>query len=74
MLWWDYRKVNQENKEPAEEIVLKEMSKDGKEALSKVYGGTSLEYNSDHSPLKFLVGTEQGNIIQVNKRKTAHDI
>ena len=32
-------------------------------------GGTSLEYNADASPLKYLVGTEQGYILQANKRK-----
>ena len=37
--------------------------------VPKVLGGTSLEYNSDAGPLKYLVGTEQGYILQANKRK-----
>ena len=31
-------------------------------------GGTSLEYNTDAGPMKYLVGTEQGYILQANRR------
>ena len=41
---------------------------DGK-IKNKLLGGTSLEYNSDAGPLKYLVGTEQGYILLANKRK-----
>ena len=41
---------------------------DGK-PKNKLLGGTSLEYNSDAGPLKYLVGTEQGYILLANKRK-----
>lgn len=33
-------------------------------------GATSLEYNSDAGPLKYLVGTEQGYIVQATKKKS----
>ena len=35
----------------------------------KVLGGTSMEYNVDAGPTKFLMGTEQGYIMLVSKRK-----
>jgi dynein intermediate chain 2 len=35
----------------------------------KILGGTSLEYNSDAGPLKYLVGTEQGYVLLANKKK-----
>jgi dynein intermediate chain 2 len=40
------------------------------ESKEKILGGTALEYNSDAGPLKYLIGTEQGYILQANKRKT----
>ena len=42
---------------------------DGAEPKSKILGATSLCYNSDAGPLKYLLGTEQGYGILVNKRK-----
>ncbi len=36
--------------------------------MKKVLGGTSLEYNTDAGPLKYLIGTEQGYVFQANKR------
>lgn len=39
------------------------------ELVKKVLGGTSLEYNSEAAPTRWLVGTEQGYISLVNKRK-----
>ena len=35
----------------------------------KVLGGTSLEYLAEAGPLNYLVGSEQGYIVQANKRK-----
>jgi hypothetical protein len=40
------------------------------EMKEKILGGTSLEYNSDAGPLKYLIGTEQGYVLLANKRKT----
>ncbi len=37
--------------------------------MVKLLGGTSLEYSQDAGPLKYLIGTEQGYILQANKRK-----
>jgi dynein intermediate chain 2, axonemal len=39
------------------------------EPKNKILGATSLEYNSDAGPLKYLVGTEQGYILQATKKK-----
>ena len=39
------------------------------EIKNKILGATSLEYNSDAGPLKYLVGTEQGYIVQATKKK-----
>jgi dynein intermediate chain 2, axonemal len=32
-----------------------------------VLGGSSMEYNQEAGPTKYLVGTEQGVIMQVNR-------
>ncbi len=40
----------------------------------KILGGTSLEYNSDASPLKYLIGTEQGSLMQATKKKDRVEI
>lgn len=40
----------------------------------KILGGTSLEYNSDASPLKYLIGTEQGSLMMANKKKDRVEI
>jgi len=34
-----------------------------------VLGGSSLEYNIEAGPAKYLVGTEQGVVLQLNMRK-----
>jgi len=39
------------------------------DVVEKILGGTSLCYSADAGPLKYLVGTEQGYILQANKRK-----
>mmetsp|Transcript_18941 Transcript_18941/g.13561 ORF Transcript_18941/g.13561 Transcript_18941/m.13561 type:complete len:224 (+) Transcript_18941:455-1126(+) len=65
ILWWDMKKLGDG---PFEELTLKEnIMIDGK-AQPKVLGATSLEYTSDNA-LKYLVGTEQGYILQAAKRK-----
>jgi hypothetical protein len=48
---------------PYDELLISELfpGPDGKQ-IPKVLGGTSLEYNQDAGPLKYLVGTEQGYI------------
>ena len=66
LLWWDQKKLGDG---PVEELVLSENFNIEGVPTPKVLGGTSLEYNSDAGPLKYLVGTEQGYILQANKRK-----
>ena len=67
LLWWDTKNLDAG---PTEELKLEEKftMPDGT-VKPKILGGTSLEYNADASPLKYLVGTEQGYILQANKRK-----
>ena len=67
ILWWDMRS---EKKEPIEELALNEKISVGDEQKSKLLGGTALCYNADAGPLKYLIGTEQGYVLQANKRKT----
>ena len=66
LLWWDQRNLEAG---PTEELKLIENFQVNGQTVPKVLGGTSLEYNADASPLKYLVGTEQGYILQANKRK-----
>lgn len=60
MMWWDTRKLG----EPLDSLVLSSDAKNG----GVVMGGSSLEYNSEAGPTKYLVGTEQGTIVSVNLR------
>ena len=60
MLWWDIRKLSQ----PVDTVVLNTDAKGG----GMVLGGSSMEYNSEAGPMKYLVGTEQGIVMQINLR------
>ena len=60
MLWWDTRKLE----EPIDSLILATDSKGGGMTL----GGSSLEYNTEAGPTKFLVGTEQGIVMSLNMR------
>ena len=60
MLWWDIRKLSQ----PVDTVVLNTDVKGG----GMVLGGSSMEYNSEAGPMKYLVGTEQGIVMQINLR------
>lgn len=60
MLWWDTRKLD----EPIDSLILATDSKGGGMTL----GGSSLEYNTEAGPTKFLVGTEQGIVMSLNMR------
>mgnify|MGYP000029415572 CR=1 FL=1 len=60
MLWWDTRRLS----EPTDSLLL---STDTKAADGgQILGGSSLEYNSEAGPSKYLVGTEQGVVMMVN--------
>jgi len=71
LLWWDYRKLGDG---PFEELVMYESNPTNDRPNPKILGGTSLEYNSDASPLKYLIGTEQGSLMQATKKKDKVEI
>jgi dynein intermediate chain 2 len=57
LLWWDTRKLGEG---PTDEMLL--------EQGDTTYGGTSLEYRSDAGATKYLVGTEQGQVVLVDRK------
>lgn len=59
VLWWDTRKSLLE---PTSAITLCTDLK----ANGQILGGSSLEYNSEAGPSKYLVGTEQGVVLMIN--------
>lgn len=61
MMWWDTRKLTEG---PIDCITLSTDSKGG----GSILGGSSLEYNTEAGPTKYLVGTEQGVVMSVNLR------
>ena len=58
MLWWDTRKLS----EPTDEVTLQD-------GTARVLGGTSMDYNIEAGPSKYLVGSEQGIVLQLNMKK-----
>eukprot|EP00611_Tribonema_gayanum_P022017 TRINITY_DN4346_c0_g2_i3.p1 TRINITY_DN4346_c0_g2~~TRINITY_DN4346_c0_g2_i3.p1 ORF type:complete len:599 (+),score=167.96 TRINITY_DN4346_c0_g2_i3:195-1991(+) len=60
MMWWDTRRLA----EPTDVLQLATDSKGG----GMVLGGSSMEYNQEAGPTKYLVGTEQGIVLQINLR------
>lgn len=58
MLWWDTRRLS----EPTDSLLMCTDTKGN----GQVLGGSSLEYNSEAGPSKYLVGTEQGVVMLVN--------
>lgn len=61
MMWWDTRRLG----EPTDTVQLATDSKGG----GMVLGGSSMEYNQEAGPTKYLVGTEQGIVLQVCGRR-----
>jgi dynein intermediate chain 2 len=57
MMWWDTRRLG----EPTDTLQLY-----GKE--NQLLGGSSMEYNTEAGPTKYLVGTEQGIVLSINLR------
>ena len=55
MLWWDTRRLG----EPTEKLQLKTPQ-------GTVLGGSSMAYNTEAGPTKYLVGTEQGVVLSIN--------
>jgi dynein intermediate chain 2 len=66
LLWWDMKKLGDG---PTEELVLTDNLAVPGQPAPKILGGTSIEYNADAGATKLLVGTEQGIILQANRRK-----
>jgi dynein intermediate chain 2 len=64
LLFWDMRKLKDG---PYDTLLLEDTY--GEDSHKKILGGTSLEYNPEAGPLKYLVGSEQGYVIQCAKRK-----
>lgn len=58
--WWDARKLGSG---PTDKMILQ-----NEDASGVRYGGTSLEYRSDAGATKYLVGTEQGTIVSVERK------
>ena len=50
--------------EPIEVLMLTDSVQTAGGPKPKVLGGTCLDYNADAAPMKYMVGTEQGYIIQ----------
>jgi dynein intermediate chain 2 len=65
MLWWDTRRLS----EPTDSLQLCTDVK----ASGQILGGSSLEYNSEAGPSKYLVGTEQGVVLMVSLLKLLCD-
>lgn len=68
VLWWDYK--SEENEPTLSLQIIEKIPSSAGELQPKILGGTSLCYNPDAGPLKYLIGTEQGFIVLANKRKT----
>ena len=59
-MWWNTRKLS----EPIDSLSL---SSDNRgESISQ--GGSSLEYNTEAGPTKYLIGTKHGIVVSVNLR------
>jgi len=71
LLWWDMRNLEA----PTDSIPLPEFACDAaadgdeKEEKNLTLGGSSLEYNTEAGPTKYLVGTEQGMPLSINLRQ-----
>jgi dynein intermediate chain 2 len=57
MLWWDTRRLN----EPTDLVPLQSTK-------GQILGGSSMDYNQEAGPTKYLIGTEQGIVLQINLR------
>jgi dynein intermediate chain 2 len=60
MMWWDTRRLG----EPTDVLQLATDAKGG----GVVLGGSCMEYNQEAGPTKYLIGTEEGAVMQVNLR------
>lgn len=73
LLWWDTRNLEA----PIDSMELPQngagdgaaKAKDGDDDKNLRLGGSSLEYNTEAGPTKYLVGTEQGIPLSINLRQ-----
>lgn len=68
LLWWDTRKLEDG---PTDSMVLSASAGENKD--DKVFGGTSLEYRSDAGATRYLIGTEQGVSMLVDRKAKKDD-
>ncbi len=71
LLWWDLKKLGEG---PTEQLVLYESNPNAEKPNPKILGGTCPEYNADASPMKYLIGTEQGGLMQATRKKDKVEI
>lgn len=71
LLWWDQRMLATG---PTDELILTETNPVPGQPMPKICGATSLEYNSEASPMKYLLGCENGGLMQANRRKDKIEI
>ena len=64
MMWWDFRK----DKEPIDSCKITDGVVNPETGEESILGGTCLEYNPEAGATKYLAGTEQGIVIQANKK------
>lgn len=81
MLWWDYKNEGAKNSfnqltPDKSQYVLREKvpDKNTGEEIEKVLGISSLCYNVDAGPLKFLLGSEQGYMALANKKGKEYSV
>jgi hypothetical protein len=55
--------------EPIEVLMLTDSNQVAGGPAPKILGGTCLDYNAEAAPMKYMVGTEQGYVIQAQRRK-----
>lgn len=58
LLWWDTRKLDAG---PTDSMVLESPN-------DTIYGGTCLEYKTDAGATRYLVGTEQGHTLMIDRK------
>lgn len=63
-MWWDTRNLSA----PTDTLLLTTGANSTINNNNVILGGSSLEYNTDAGPTKYLVGTEQGIVLGVNFR------
>lgn len=61
LLWWDWRKLGSGPITPMDTMLMSGTN-------DVVYGGTCMEYKSDAGATRYLVGTEQGVVLMIDRK------